>query len=142
MRYSLVAFTLGLAGAALLFSPRFAQAQIFPSAPSWKSTDNQRVGGMAFGDANGDGLLDLAAGTYSGGYPELTKNALVFLQGASGLEGTPSWVSDDIRHSTSVGWVWATGADQPDLLVVNGGASSQSTVIYPGGASGLATTAS
>ncbi|MFC1611346.1 FG-GAP-like repeat-containing protein [Myxococcota bacterium] len=100
------------------------------SSPLWESEHNYRAGGVALGDANGDGIFDLAVGNYGGGWPELPLNTVIFLGNGTTLETTPSWTGELEGHTTAVGWARIGGGNSPDLIEINGGASGHQSLVY------------
>jgi hypothetical protein len=113
----------------------------FGATPDWQNDIRVQVGGLAFGDLDGDDLPDLALVCYqSNSFPpyEDWRNFVYFNQGDA-LETQASWVSDDERHSgdAAVGDVDGDGFN--DLVVANGGGGYAPNAIYFGSEGGLAT---
>ncbi|HLU65793.1 MAG TPA: VCBS repeat-containing protein [Kofleriaceae bacterium] len=119
-----------------------APAAELEAEPGWSSDAVQRIGGLAFGDGDGDGQLDLAAGSYAGGSAEAPLVTQIFLGDGAGLETAPSWASDDERHTTQLAWLLFEGSDRPALLAVNGGSAGDPAVLYRPDGGGLETTPS
>ncbi|MCG3127027.1 MAG: hypothetical protein CHACPFDD_01883 [Phycisphaerae bacterium] len=109
------------------------------SSPSWSSTEASRAFGVALGDVNNDGRLDLAVATgwpYDAGFE--TKNT-VHLNINGTLEQTASWQSDDVNHY--LGAVWAD-VDNDGWLDLIGIGTNTHTWIYRNLGGTLETTAS
>jgi hypothetical protein len=114
-----------------------------PAGPDWQGDLERAVGGLAFGDVDGDEDLDLVSGCYdaSSSFPPITVyRNLVYLTVDGTLETTPSWTSDDQRHTGKVRFGDADGDGLLDLLSTNGGQSLHPSVIYLNGAGGIDTT--
>jgi MYXO-CTERM domain-containing protein len=127
-------------GAMLASALAFAEARPaqVSNDPFWTAVIDMSAGGMAVGDANGDGIPDLAIGTYAGGYPETALNDYVFAGNAiTGLGTSPIWTSNDTSFTTDALWAFVTGAASPDLIMVNGGGSTSPAMLYAPGTSGL-----
>lgn len=116
--------------------------QPFSAAPDWQNTLRIQVGGLAFGDLDGDGRPDLAAVCYqSSSFPpyEDWRNFVYFNDGA-GLQAEAGWISADQVHSGDAAIADIDGDGRNDLVVANGGSAYAPNSIYFGGAAGLATT--
>lgn len=114
----------------------------FGDVPDWQNTLRIQVGGLAFGDLNGDGRPDLAAVCYqSSSFPpyEDWRNFVYFNDG-SGLATEAGWISADQVHSGDAAIADIDGDGHNDLVVANGGSAYAPNSIYFGSAAGLATT--
>lgn len=114
--------------------PRPAQVS---TEPYWTGGLAMSAGGIALGDANADGLPDLAVGTYTGGYPPSPTNDYVFEGEGSTLKTSPSWTSNDDSFTTDTIWAFVTGGENPDLIMVNGGGTAAPAHVYSASAAGL-----
>ena len=76
----------------------------YPTTADWTSPLRVQVGGLAVADLNGDGAEDLAVGCYSSSsFPPYDDwQNLIYFNTGSGLEATPSWVSDDERSTGDI----------------------------------------
>ena len=114
----------------------------FAATPDWQNTIRIQVGGLAFGDLNGDGKPDLAAVAYqSSSFPpyEDWRN-FVYYNTGSALQTTAGWVSADMLHSGDAAVADINLDGFNDLVVANGGSTYSPNSIYLGSAAGLATT--
>jgi len=114
----------------------------FADSPDYQCDLRMQVGGMAFGDFDGDNDPDLAVGCYhSQSYPPYDDwRNFVLLNNSGELETTPSWWSSDERSTTDVKWADFNGDQYPDLFACNGDFSFDPSVIYFGSADGLSET--
>lgn len=111
----------------------------FSLTPDWSSTLERQIGGMAWGDYDNDGDLDLATGCYfSNSYPPIPEYEVLIYRNDNGiLTTTPAWVSTDMRSTTDVKFADLNGDDKPELIAANGDNSFVPSVIYFNGESGL-----
>lgn len=132
----------GLACLALLSAaPAYAGSPVtFEASPSWQSAGIERIGGIVSGDVDADGHIDIVTAAYAGGSTPAPLETHVYFGGSAGLETENSWASDDARHSTSAGWIQLSGGVHPDLIIANGGAAEEPTVVYEHQAGALDTT--
>lgn len=102
--------------------------------PDWVATRIRATGGLAWGDADHDGDLDLAVGTYFASmYPPIIDYYnFIYLSDGGALEATPSWISSDQRHSGDVEWGDINGDSYVDLFAANGGESLQQSQVFYG----------
>lgn len=90
------------------------------SNPSWVSADNFYTFSCAFGDANGDGLLDLAVACGESYYNYPEQQRIYFNIGGS-LETLPSWKSNASIYSYDVNWFDMDNDGDLDLVFANAG---------------------
>lgn len=90
------------------------------SNPSWVSADNFYTFSCAFGDANGDGLLDLAVACGESYYSYSEQQRVYFNIGGS-LETLPSWKSNAFIYSYDVNWFDMDNDGDLDLVFANEG---------------------
>jgi hypothetical protein len=107
--------------------------------PDWSSTLDRQIGGMAWGDYDNDGDLDLATGCYfSNSFPPIPEYEVLIYRNDNGiLTTTPAWVSSDMRSTTDVKFADLNGDDKPELIAANGDNSFVPSVIYFNSETGL-----
>jgi hypothetical protein len=85
--------------------------------PTWMSAETDLFGtGLAVGDIDGDGLLDLAV---SNGNDMAAAPNLVYLNASAGMPVEAAWVSDDQRFSGHCELADLDGDGHPELMVAN-----------------------
>ncbi len=111
----------------------------FGTAPDWSSTLERQIGGMAWGDYDDDGDLDLATGCYfSQSYPPIPEYEVLIYRNDNGiLTSTPAWISTDMRSTTDVKFADLNNDGKPELIAANGDQSFVPSVIYFNGPNGL-----
>lgn len=114
----------------------------YASTPDWQITLYRQAGGIAWGDYDGDGDLDLAVGNYfSQSYPVPDSFETQIYRNDNGVLTTyPVWKSSDMRSTTDIKFADVNGDGRIDLLACNGDASFASSVIYYNSANGLSQT--
>src|SRR5215472_2495228 len=134
-----------LTGSSAHAGPPPAPNASFESTAGWTSADPLSVGAASFGDANHDGLPDLAVALYDGSsvVPATQVFTRVYRNLGKTLETAPSWssTSDVGRWATNCGWALLSNPKEPDLIVVAGGSGADPSYIYANGTSGLGTSA-
>jgi hypothetical protein len=113
-------------------------------APDWITSLERQAGGMAFGDYDNDGDLDLAVGCYySNSYPPINDYENLIFKNENGiLSLTPSWISTEEKSTMEVKWADINSDGKPDLLSVNGDGAFSPSSVYLNGSSGISTTPS
>jgi len=111
----------------------------FGTTPYWSSTLERQIGGMAWGDYDDDGDLDLATGCYfSQSYPPIPEYEVLIYRNDNGvLTSTPAWISSDMRSTTDVKFADLNNDGKPELIAANGDQSYVPSVIYFNGTNGL-----
>jgi len=107
--------------------------------PDWSSTLDRQIGGMAWGDYDNDGDLDLATGCYfSNSFPPIPEYEVLIYRNDNGiLTTTPAWISSDMRSTTDVKFADINGDEKPELIAANGDNSYVPSVIYFNSETGL-----
>jgi len=105
-----------------------------PLVPDWVGTRARAAGGLAWGDADNDGDLDLAVGTYWGNmYPPIPDYYnFIYLNADGMISEPPGWISPDQKHTTDLEWARINNDEYPDLFVANGGESLQQSQVFYG----------
>jgi hypothetical protein len=111
----------------------------FGLTPDWSSTLDRQIGGMAWGDYDNDGDLDLATGCYfSNSFPPIPEYEVLIYRNDNGvLTTSPAWISSDMRSTTDVKFADLNGDDKPELIAANGDNSYVPSVIYFNSETGL-----
>ncbi|MDT3695041.1 MAG: FG-GAP-like repeat-containing protein [Ignavibacterium sp.] len=111
----------------------------YGTTPDWSSTLERQIGGIAWGDYDNDGDLDLATGCYfSQSYPPIPDYEVLIYRNDNGvLTTTPVWISTDMRSTTDLKFADINADNKPELIAANGDQSFASSVIYFNGESGL-----
>jgi len=105
-----------------------------PLVPDWVGTLRRAVGALAWFDADHDGDQDLFTGTYfANQYPPLDDYYnFIYLNAGGVLEATPSWRSDDQKHTGDAALGSIDGDVYPDLFLANGGTGLQGCQVFYG----------
>jgi len=104
--------------------------------PAWFSSDSNNTWSVAWGDMDGDGDLDLAAGN-TGRYDYgcecyLGQPNKVYLNEGGMLSTTPVFTSSDSDYTWSVAWGDMDGDGDLDLAAGNSGLYDSGCSCYPG----------
>ncbi|MBK6681483.1 MAG: VCBS repeat-containing protein [Ignavibacteriales bacterium] len=116
----------------------------FGTTPFWTAGLERQIGGLAFGDYDMDGDLDLAAGCYfSQSFPPISEyNNIIFRNDNGVLTVNPVWFSDDSRSTTDIKWADINNDGKPDLFSGNGDGGYAPSTIYLNTGTGVPTTPS
>lgn len=116
----------------------------FGTTPFWTAGLERQIGGLAFGDYDMDGDLDLAAGCYfSQSFPPIPEyNNMIFRNDNGVLTVNPVWFSDDSRSTTDIKWADINNDGKPDLFSGNGDGGYAPSTIYLNTGTGVPTTPS
>ncbi len=116
----------------------------FGTSPAWTAGLERQIGGLAFGDYDLDGDLDLAAGCYfSNSYPPIPEyNNMIFRNDNGVLTVNPAWFSADSRSTTDIKWADVNNDGKPDLFSGNGDGSYAPSTIYLNDGTGVPTSPS
>ena len=83
------------------------------ASPVWFSDDSDQTTSIAWGDVDGDGDLDLAAGNWGA-------SNKVYMNEGGVLQTTATWASDDSDYASSIAWGDVDGDGDLDLAAGNG----------------------
>jgi hypothetical protein len=90
------------------------------TSPSWESDDSMHTFACAFGDADGDGDLDLAV-VCGESYHDVFEPQRIYYNNGGMLETTPSWTSRDSTPCYDVEWGDIDNDGDLDLAVTSSG---------------------
>ncbi len=116
----------------------------FGTTPDWQAKRERQIGGIAWGDYDSDGDLDLAIGCYfSNSFPPINQYETMIFRNDNGILDTiPAWISTDQRSTTDVKFADINKDGYVELLAANGNESYVPSVIYMNSETGLQTTPS
>ncbi|MCB0047404.1 MAG: VCBS repeat-containing protein [Caldilineaceae bacterium] len=107
---------------------RYGDGELLPAAELWSPDDARATTSLAWGDVNGDGLLDLAVGNRPQGNETTGGENQIFLNTGRGLSATAAMeIGDPDAVTTALAWGDADADGDLDLAVGNYG---RATVIY------------
>lgn len=92
---------------------------VLTSTPAWSSTDMRSTTDVEWADINGDGYPDLLAA--NGDESQIA--SVMYMNSASGLETTPSWISNDFNWTVGAAFGDINGDGYVDLAFGNQGNS-------------------
>lgn len=121
-----------------------SRTAVYGTTPSWSATLERQIGGLAFGDFDNDGDLDLAAGCYfSNSFPPINEyDNMIFRNDNGTLTVNPVWFSADSRSTTDIRFGHLDDDGRTDLFSLNGDGSFAPPTIYLNSDSGITRTAS
>ena len=92
---------------------------VLTSTPAWSSTDMRSTTDLKWADINNDGYPDLLAANGD----ESQVPSVMYMNSASGLETTPSWISNDVDWTVGAAFGDINGDGYIDLAFGNQGNS-------------------
>ena len=92
---------------------------VLTSTPAWSSTDMRSTTDLKWADINNDGYPDLLAANGD----ESQVPSVIYMNSSSGLETTPSWVSNDVDWTVGAAFGDLNGDGYIDLAFGNQGNS-------------------
>jgi len=97
--------------------------EILTVDPTWSTPEVETTMGIAWGDYDNDGDLDLATGNF------FAPNRL-YRNNGTGLDPVPVWISNDALHTTELAWGDINNDGFLDLVVANGYDIDQYNCVY------------